>query len=113
MPDLRASDATPRTLPLDEFRAALTAERDQLMAQAGITEADLVDPEDPTRGHDAVTSALQAMNQDHIASVSEALSRLEAGTYGDCTDCGAPIPVERLEVMPATRYCIACQQRHE
>ncbi|QGG93675.1 TraR/DksA family transcriptional regulator [Actinomarinicola tropica] len=114
MQDLRAStDASPRALPLDELRARLTAERDELMAQAGISHDDLVDPEDPTRGHDAVTAALQSMNQAHIAEVSEALGRMEAGRYGDCVDCGAEIPVERLEIMPATRYCVGCQQRHE
>lgn len=114
MQDLRAStDAPSRDLPLDELRARLVAERDELMAQAGITEEDLVDPEDPTRGHDAVTAALESMNQAHIAEVSEALGRMDAGTYGDCVDCGAQIPVERLEIMPATRYCVSCQQRHE
>lgn len=37
-----------------------------------------------------------------------ALQRLDDGTYGICADCARTIPKERLEVMPATRWCVLC-----
>lgn len=37
-----------------------------------------------------------------------ALQRLDDGTYGICAECARRIPVERLEVMPATRWCVLC-----
>jgi hypothetical protein len=37
-----------------------------------------------------------------------ALQRLDDGTYGLCLECARQIPRERLEVMPATRWCVHC-----
>ena len=41
-----------------------------------------------------------------LADVEHALQRLDDGTYGTCEACGKPIPDERLEVLPATRFCL-------
>lgn len=41
-----------------------------------------------------------------LADVEAALKRLDAGTYGICEACGRPIPGERLDALPATRFCI-------
>jgi len=41
-----------------------------------------------------------------LDDVELAIARLAEGTYGTCVECGAPIPDERLEAMPATRWCI-------
>ncbi len=43
-----------------------------------------------------------------IGEIRNALARLDAGTYGWCEACGAPIPFERLEVIPEARHCVAC-----
>lgn len=37
-----------------------------------------------------------------------ALQRMAEGTYGTCARCGRPIPLGRLQVMPATQHCVAC-----
>lgn len=95
------------------LRAQLEAERDHLLAQAGVDPSDLADPEDPTLGHDAVTTALETMTRTALDRVTSALTRLDDGSYGACLDCASAIPVERLEIMPAAAYCVACQQRNE
>ena len=41
-----------------------------------------------------------------LADVEHALRRLDDGTYGTCEACGKVIPDERLEVLPATRFCL-------
>jgi RNA polymerase-binding transcription factor DksA len=37
------------------------------------------------------------------------LRRLDDGTYGSCQACGGDIGDERLEAVPATRFCIQHQ----
>lgn len=43
----------------------------------------------------------------------EALRRMEAGTYGFCTDCNLKIPQARLEVKPEATRCVQCERQHE
>ncbi len=45
--------------------------------------------------------------------VADALNRIEAGTYGQCVDCGMAIPAARLLVAPEASRCIACQEKAE
>ena len=44
-----------------------------------------------------------------LADVEHALRRLDAGTYGFCEACGKPIADDRLEAVPAARFCVADQ----
>lgn len=46
-----------------------------------------------------------------LKEIEEAVTRIDEGTYGTCQDCAKPIPAERLEILPYTRYCVACQRR--
>lgn len=48
-----------------------------------------------------------------LEDVKAAESRLEAGTYGQCQRCGEEIPDDRLEAMPAARYCLEHQAEAE
>lgn len=45
-----------------------------------------------------------------LQQVDDALTRLDAGTYGVCANCGRPIPAGRLEVRPFAEYCVACAE---
>ncbi len=50
---------------------------------------------------------------ERLRNIEEALRRLEEGTYGYCEECGKPIGLKRLKVLPFTRYCVKCQERLE
>ena len=50
---------------------------------------------------------------DELLEVEAAIQRLERGSYGTCQVCGRPIGDERLEAMPATRFCVEDQARAE
>jgi len=50
---------------------------------------------------------------DELMEVEAAIQRLERGTYGTCQACGRPIGDERLEAMPATRFCVEDQAKAE
>jgi len=53
-------------------------------------------------------------NSEHVlAEIDAALKRIEEGTYGTCTNCDRPIPVERLEALPWATLCIDCQRDRE
>ena len=43
-----------------------------------------------------------------LADVEDALSRLAAGNFGACEQCGAQIPARLLADTPETRYCAHC-----
>jgi RNA polymerase-binding transcription factor DksA len=43
-----------------------------------------------------------------LADVEEALSRLAAGEFGRCEQCGAQIPDGLLATAPEIRYCARC-----
>ena len=51
--------------------------------------------------------------QSQRSRVRDALQRLDAGTYGQCIDCGRELPDERLEARPEAERCVECQQRYE
>jgi DnaK suppressor protein len=59
------------------------------------------------------TLALDSMtrNWETASLVSEALYRLEEGSYGTCAECDEEISAKRLAAIPWAKYCIACQER--
>jgi DnaK suppressor protein len=50
--------------------------------------------------------ALASRLREQLDDVEAAIARLAEGTYGRCEVCGDEIGDDRLEAMPATRYCI-------
>ncbi len=46
-----------------------------------------------------------------LREVSDALIRIEHGTYGVCAECEEPISAKRLEALPWARYCVTCQEQ--
>lgn len=46
-----------------------------------------------------------------ISDIDDALIRIQNETYGICENCANEIPFSRLEAMPYTRYCGACEQK--
>lgn len=58
-------------------------------------------------------SAERERDSAELKEVREALARMDAGTYGLCLQCGAPIPVERLRASPYARYDVAHQEALE
>ncbi len=44
-----------------------------------------------------------------LEKIAFALSRMEAGEYGYCDNCGIEIGLKRLETRPATIWCLECK----
>lgn len=60
-----------------------------------------------------VTNAEVVRDAGELQDIFGAETRLAAGTYGTCIDCGLPIPYGRLVAYPTAKRCLHCQQIHE
>jgi DnaK suppressor protein len=108
--DRSDAPADPRERLLDE-RSRLLAELDEISIRA---------PEPMTYGSQAAAAsqvfeqqrdlALREHTRTAVEAIDAALARLDAGTYGRCTECGNAILAERLEALPAAALCIDCQR---
>jgi len=112
---------------LAQYRAQLLQERQSLldrMAQQrdGATSrieaavAHFARTEDSTAQVNTARDLELALTEHEAAemqAIDEAISRLEAGSYGVCQDCGEHITPARLAAQPIARRCTACQSAAE
>lgn len=61
---------------------------------------------------DRAEAILTAAKQRRLL-VLDALARLDGGAYGQCVDCGKPVPEGRLEAKPEAARCLACQSKRD
>ncbi|PVE42201.1 conjugal transfer protein TraR [Limnohabitans planktonicus II-D5] len=98
-------------------------ERTQLLQRIAQERGGLVSRADMAAEHDVRSFDNQAqaiserddefaMNEHETAELGDieaALERIQAGTYGQCIDCGVSIPPARLNAYPTAKRCIDCQ----
>ena len=48
-----------------------------------------------------------------IREIDRALKKMDSGRYGICETCGKPIAMNRLKVIPWTRYCRKDSEKEE
>jgi DnaK suppressor protein len=48
-----------------------------------------------------------------LQEVVDALRRLDEGEFGDCMNCGEEVERKRLEAVPWSPFCLACQEEAE
>jgi DnaK suppressor protein len=66
---------------------------------------DLVEKYEEESTNEGVLETLE----ERLKEVTDALTRIENGTYGICVKTGNKIEVERLEANPAATTCIAAE----
>lgn len=57
--------------------------------------------------------AIDERETEELAMIDCALTRIEAGTYGECVSCGVDIAPARLQASPEVPRCIHCQEKAE
>ncbi|TWU23998.1 RNA polymerase-binding transcription factor DksA [Novipirellula galeiformis] len=62
---------------------------------------------------DELNSQLLEVESRELSAIEEAIARMEQGLYGDCIDCGKPIPLTRLRAIPYATDCINCRRKSE
>lgn len=60
------------------------------------------------RENEEVLNALESEAKIEIQHLSNAITRMENGSYGICQTCGEDIARQRLAVQPAATNCIKC-----
>jgi DnaK suppressor protein len=61
----------------------------------------------------AMRHAEKERDIEELRAIEAAKERMALGSYGLCADCGAEIPLNRLQVQPAATRCVPCQERFE
>lgn len=106
---------------IQELEAELRAE----LARIERTARNEAEDDKPDRWRDSNDNAAVNNTTEHLGiatvppsrtaarrtAVTDALARIEAGTYGICINCERPIPYGRLIAMPETALCVSCGAR--
>ena len=94
-----------------EIKDKLRSLRETLPAETG----DVRDAEEQSVDDfvQEVDFTLMEMKSETLAKIDEAIARLEAGTYGQCTECAAEIAEARLKALPFAALCRNCQEAVE
>jgi DnaK suppressor protein len=109
-----------REQKIAEIRKTLLARRQELLSEFRIRNAeaaDLIDQGVPDVGDQGLTDSLQDLLhllsdnvREEIMQIDDALDRINSGSYGRCPRCNEPITIQRLEVRPHSRHCVACKE---
>jgi len=109
------------TAQLEFFRLRLEDERRKLLEnvqgtlvhmQGIVTESD---SNDRASMEEEFTLEFRVRDRERklLRKITDALSRIENGTYGWCEETGEPIGIARLLARPVATLCIEAQERHE
>lgn len=93
----------------DALRSALAGDLSLLKELRSESPGDVIDAAlDSTQ--DEISSQLAEVESRELASIENALQRMQIGHYGVCEICNSKIPMARLNALPYATMCIACQR---
>jgi RNA polymerase-binding protein DksA len=104
----------------DEVRKSLLAKRAELAQRVGATQA--TERQEVAEGENDnaqlwevsdIRDDLDSQAATELDQVNQALTRLDAGEYGLCTECDEPIGEARLKALPYATLCIQCAEATE
>lgn len=113
---------------VEKFRKRLESERTRLeelvadyereLEEARLTESSSDRSPDPGNAEAssmklelAKELSIEQNTLDLLSKVENALRRIEAGGYGICESCGKSIPLERLDALPYSTFCVDCASK--
>jgi RNA polymerase-binding protein DksA len=105
---------------LDEIRSKLLQQKQELLTRAAKVRADITRSSGPLdkdfaeqvvqMENDAVLAGIGEATKQELAQINRALAQLDQGTYGQCSSCGQPIGVRRMNALPYSDLCISCAE---
>jgi RNA polymerase-binding transcription factor len=108
---------------LEYYKKRLQARREELLRVIARTEQEGREAdEDPTV--DLADKAANSYTKEFLFGqthndramlqlIDDALRRIKNESFGQCISCEQELQQKRLEAVPWTRYCIACQEKQE
>ena len=106
----------------EDYKRDLLARRQTLLTEIQASTEDMINDEplfadsvDQAAADTDRSIQVQIQNRDRgiLASIDEALRRIEMGQFGDCGSCGDEIGEARIRANPSTTLCIDCQSELE
>jgi RNA polymerase-binding transcription factor len=115
------------SVELEDRRAQLLGLRARVLGAAqDIVEGDVDEGELSNAGGDQhladhatemvdreVDESLEENAEQIVYEIDRALTKIDDGTYGQCSRCGQWIPAERLDAVPYATLCVSCKQLEE
>ncbi|OGG99191.1 MAG: RNA polymerase-binding protein DksA [Candidatus Lambdaproteobacteria bacterium RIFOXYD1_FULL_56_27] len=100
---------------LQEQLGALMVDSDGTVQEMQGADLEFPDPGDRATYEFERNTTLRIRDRERklAKKVSQAIERLEAGTYNECEECGEPIGKKRLDARPVTTLCILCKESQE
>ena len=104
-------------LDLQRFKKKLLRQRQEIFTSLRDLESEWqvlsehdIEPEDEAQKADLTSlfDQLDTREKNEIEEIDLALTKMESATYGSCEKCHKPISLQRLELLPAIRFCIQC-----
>lgn len=105
---------------LEQLKAKLLRQRQEIFGRLhslengwqALSEPDIEIEEEAQKAQlSELFNRLDLQEQQQIEEIDLALTRMAAATYGLCETCRKAIALERLQLLPATRYCFKCSTR--
>jgi DnaK suppressor protein len=108
------------TTDLKHFEILFGTMKEQLLTKAKLEGEDLEalrsgDIIDQTTNEREAQILLKLQGRDRffLKKVDHALEKIEAGTFGECEECGENISMKRLLARPIATQCIHCKEEQE
>ena len=60
-----------------------------------------------------ISIQLHERERKSLLLIEKTLSKISAGTFGECESCGDQISIKRLQVRPLSPFCINCMEEQE
>ncbi len=93
---------------LDRKNLDFLKTQEEVTQQKG-DEIDLVESESQSK----LLLRFNGRSNKYIKKLRSTLDRIDAGEFGICADCGAPIENKRLQARPTATLCIHCKEEQE
>ena len=106
----------------DYFRRKLQGWKEEILSESRETLSNLQNenenhPDMADRASSETDRAIELRARDRqrklISKIDSALSRVEDGSYGYCSETGDPIALKRLDARPIATLSVEAQERHE
>lgn len=107
---------------LQEIREDLERQSAELVNRSHIVRTEMRDRDispkdsiDESTAEQGTSTSLRLKDRERnlMTKISEALLRMDQGSYGICEVCGDPIGLRRLKARPMTTMCIECKEEEE
>ena len=105
-----------------KFKSIFEAEREKLLYSSRILDENFSISKEETMDEVDLTSTeleqsmrIRLRNREalYLKKLDQALTRIQAGKFGECECCGVEIDEKRLLARPTTTLCIECKEEEE